>query len=74
MTIYLIKATLINAVQIHRKRINPSQHLAKDFNQCRNSRHLKVYYPLLQWCEIFLKHKVLHLIKAILKPLPYSLI
>lgn len=37
--------------------ISPSQHIAKDFSQCRKSRHLKGYYPLLQWCEIFLKRK-----------------
>lgn len=37
--------------------ISPSQHIAKDFSQCRKSRHLKGYYPLLQWCEIFLKCK-----------------
>ncbi|WP_276952684.1 McrC family protein [Helicobacter rodentium] len=37
--------------------ISPSQHIAKDFSQCRKSRHLKGYYPLLQWCEIFLRCK-----------------
>ena len=37
--------------------ISPSQHIAKDFSQCHNSRHLKGYYPLLQWCEIFLRCK-----------------
>lgn len=37
--------------------ISPSQHIAKDFSQCRKSRYLKGYYPLLQWCEIFLKRK-----------------
>ncbi|WP_147289241.1 McrC family protein [Helicobacter sp. MIT 99-5507] len=37
--------------------ISPSQHIAKDFSQCRKSRYLKGYYPLLQWCEIFLRCK-----------------
>ncbi|MCH5337008.1 MAG: hypothetical protein J1D99_06310, partial [Campylobacter sp.] len=37
--------------------IPPSHNIKADFDKCHQSRYFSAYKLILQWCEVFLKHK-----------------